>query len=220
MTEDEGRLILVDKALEWTSFDVVKKLRNILGIRKIGHAGTLDPLATGLLIVCAGKMTKQINRFMEMDKEYMGTMIIGQTTPSYDLETAVDHIQPIDHITERMIQDVAGALTGTLMQVPPKYSAVRIKGKRAYNLARKGVEVKLAARKVVVKELDITGIDLPEVHFRLRCSKGFYVRSFVRDFGEKLGVGAHMVQLRRTGIGHYRVSDAIKVDEIKSQTGA
>ena len=219
MVTEEGHLILIDKALDWTSFDVVKKVRNVLGIKKVGHAGTLDPLATGLLIVCAGKMTKQINNFMDLDKEYTGTMIIGITTPSFDLETAADSEQPIGHIQDQMIYDVATELTGNLMQVPPKYSAIRVKGKRAYSLARKGLDVKLEARQVQVKALEITGIDLPEVHFRLKCTKGFYVRSFVRDFGEKLGVGAHLVRLRRTSIGHYSVSDARKVEEIEPIKG-
>ncbi len=215
MVTDEGRIILIDKALDWTSFDVVKKLRNILGIKKIGHAGTLDPLATGLLIVCVGKKTKQINEFMELDKHYTGTMVLGQTTPSYDRETAVDSQTPIGHIQEQVIHDVASDFIGDIMQIPPRYSAVRFQGKRAYDLARKGMDVKLEARKVRVKSLEIIGIDLPEVHFRIQCSKGFYVRSFVRDFGEKLGVGAHLISLRRTGIGPYSVSDARKVEEIE-----
>ena len=215
MVADEGRILLIDKALDWTSFDVVKKLRNTLGIKKIGHAGTLDPLATGLLIVCAGKKTKQINNFMDLDKQYTGTMMLGKTTPSYDRETAVDNESPIGHIQDQMIHDVAREFTGDIMQIPPKYSAVRFEGKRAYDLARKGLDVKLEPRKVVVKTMEITGIDLPEVHFRIQCSKGFYVRSFVRDFGEKLGVGAHLVSLRRTAIGPYSVSDARKVEEIE-----
>lgn len=215
MVADEGRIMLVDKALDWTSFDVVKKLRNILGIKKIGHAGTLDPLATGLLIVCAGKKTKQINTFMDLDKQYTGTMMLGQTTPSYDRETAVDNETPIGHIQDQMIYDATKDFIGDIMQIPPKFSAVRFEGKRAYNLARKGLDVKLEARKVKVTTLEITEINLPEVQFRIQCSKGFYVRSFVRDFGKKLGVGAHLVSLRRTAIGPYLVSDALKVEEIE-----
>ncbi len=210
--QDEGRLLLIDKPLEWTSFDVVNKLRRILNTKKIGHAGTLDPLATGLLIICVGKMTKQIERFMGLEKEYTGTFVIGRTTPSHDLETPVSEEVDYSSVTTENIEAAARSLTGVLSQLPPLHSAIRVGGKRAYSFARKGKEVELQPRNVEVSKFDITGMSLPEVHFRIVCSKGTYIRSIARDFGAALGVGAYLSSLRRTRIGPYRIEDALTLD--------
>ena len=201
-------MFLIDKELRWTSFDVVKKLRNLLKIKKIGHAGTLDPLATGLLIICTGKMTKQINTYMDLEKEYTGTMILGKTTPSYDLETAINHECAIDHIDRDRIFATAEKFQGEIWQKPPIYSAIKIKGDRLYQKARRGETVNIDPRKVKIFDFEIMQVDLPYIEFRLVCSKGFYVRSLARDFGETLGVGAYLSELRRTRIGHYNVDDA------------
>ena len=213
---EEGKVILINKELRWTSFDVVKKIRNLLGVKKVGHAGTLDPLATGLLIVCAGKMTKQINKFMDQEKEYTGTMVIGKTTPSVDLETEIEAIKPIDHITKDDVIATSTNFVGKLMQIPPIYSALKKDGEPLYKKARKGENVKIDSREVESKEFEITKIDLPEVQFRLVCSKGFYVRSLVRDIGEALGVGAYLSKLVRTRIGDLRLEDAVTVNEFQN----
>ena len=214
---EDGNVILINKELRWTSFDVIKKIRNLIKIKKVGHAGTLDPLATGLLIVCTGKMTKQINQFMDLEKEYTGTLVLGKTTPSVDLETEIDRELPIDHITEEMIQNTANKFVGNLMQTPPIYSAIKKDGEPLYKKARKGEDVKIEPRPVESKEFKITKIDSPEIHFKLVCSKGFYVRSLVRDFGEDLGVGALMSSLVRTRIGTFILEDAQTVDEFKKE---
>lgn len=211
MTETSSttnQLLLVNKPLGWTSFDVVNKLRKILGIKKIGHAGTLDPLATGLLIVCTGKMTQQITELTGLDKEYTGTLILGQSTPSHDRETPVTEVHDITHVKPEDIFAAAAALTGVIEQIPPAHSAIKIKGKRAYKLARAGQAPQLKPRKVQVHAFEITGINLPEVHFRVVCSKGTYIRSLVRDLGAKLATGAHLAALCRTRIGEYRLEDA------------
>ena len=212
---EEGRVILINKELRWTSFDVVKKIRNLLRVKKVGHAGTLDPLATGLLIVCAGKKTKQINKFMDWEKEYTGTMVIGKTTPSVDLETEVNSEKSVEHISKEDVISTSKKFIGKLMQVPPIYSALKKDGEPLYKKARKGEKVKIDPREVESKEFEITKIDFPEVHFRLVCSKGFYVRSLVHDFGEELGVGAYMSQLERTRIGEFTLDDAQTVDQFK-----
>lgn len=207
-------MLLIDKPVGWTSFDVVHKLRKVLGIRKIGHAGTLDPLATGLLIVCTGKQTKMIDQYQGLEKEYTGTMVLGQTTASYDLET--EPTPPID-VKDISLVDLGEAsrrLTGVLDQIPPLHSALKIDGKRAYKFARKGVEKKLQPRKVEIKVFELTRIDLPQVDFRVICSKGTYIRSLVRDFGELIGKGAYLSALRRTRIGTYKVDEAQHVPGI------
>lgn len=211
---DEGRVLLINKPLEWTSFDVVNKLRYKLKIKKIGHAGTLDPLATGLLIVCVGKMTKQIESFMGLEKEYTGTFVLGQTTPSYDLETEVSEQKDISHLTVDEIASAVKSLTGKIAQLPPAHSAIKIGGKRAYKFARKGKEVELQPREVEVKEFEITSLQLPQVHFRVVCSKGTYIRSLARDLGEKLGVGAYLSQLCRTRIGTYKLENALSIEDV------
>jgi tRNA pseudouridine55 synthase len=213
--DDPGRILLIDKPLKWTSFDVVNKLRYTLRIKKIGHAGTLDPLATGLLIICVGKMTKRIEEFMGQEKEYTGKFILGQTTASHDLEMPVSEPTDISHITEEAILDAAKVFTGSIKQLPPQHSAIRIKGKRAYEFAREGKSIEMAPREVLVQTFRIEQIALPEISFRIVCSKGTYIRSLARDFGEHLGVGAYLSALRRTRIGNFRLEDATTVDQIQ-----
>jgi tRNA pseudouridine55 synthase len=213
---EEGQVILIDKPLKWTSFDVVKKVRYALRVKKVGHAGTLDPLATGLLILCTGKKTKQIENFMGLEKEYEGRIVIGKTTPSVDLETGFDSESPWDHISIEDCQKAAKELSGEISQVPPAHSAVRVQGKRAYKLARKGVEVEIKPRNVLITEFSLPKIELPEVHFKIVCSKGTYIRSLARDFGEILGTGAYLAELRRTRIGDYSINDALSIDQISA----
>lgn len=213
-TIDPELVILVNKPLHWTSFDVVRKLKHKLKIRKIGHAGTLDPLATGLLIVCTGKMTKRIDEYQGQEKEYTGTFRIGQTTPSHDLETLPSEPVRIDHITQADLHEAARKLTGNIDQVPPMHSAIKVDGQRAYHLARKGKTTALKSRQVMISTFEITGVNLPEVSFRIVCSKGTYIRSIVRDFGENLGTGAYLSSLCRTRIGTFLLTDAKEIDEI------
>lgn len=215
--QDPGQVMLIDKPLEWTSFDVVKKLRNKLKVRKIGHAGTLDPLATGLLIICSGKKTKQIEHYQGLEKEYTGNMMIGKTTPSFDLETIVDVEKDISAITPEAIHKAVEPFQGWVDQVPPAFSAIKVKGKRAYESAREGKELELKPRKVNIHLFEITAIELPYVSFKVVCSKGTYIRSLARDFGEHLGVGAHLTSLRRTRIGEFDVADALSIDNIAAR---
>jgi len=215
----EGQLLLINKPLRWTSFDVVKKIRNTLLTHlqikkiKVGHAGTLDPLADGLLIVCTGKFTKRINEYQSQEKEYTGEFVVGATTPSYDLETEVDKQYPTDHISEKEILEAAKSLTGEILQRPPLYSAIKQDGKRLYEHARKGEEVSIKERLVQVKEFEITKIELPSVHFRIVCSKGTYIRSLAQSFGQNLNSGAYLAQLTRTRIGNYNLSQAVDIQE-------
>lgn len=217
-----GQFILIDKDLRWTSFDVVNKLRYAIrknfDIKKIkvGHAGTLDPLATGLLIICTGKFTKRIPEFMGLDKEYTGTIRLGRTTPSYDLESEPDAIFPTDHISDELIEKVRKEFTGDIMQKPPAFSAIMKDGKRAYQLARKGQEVEMEARPVRINELILTrqGDDL---RFRVSCSKGTYIRSLAHDLGKALESGAHLSELRRTAIGEFHVDQALSVEAFLKQ---
>jgi len=213
-TQAAGQLLLINKPLQWTSFDVVNKLRYKLKIKKIGHAGTLDPLATGLLIICVGKMTKQIESFMGLEKEYTGVFVLGQTTPSHDLETEVSEPKDISAVTNELINTVVKSFTGKINQLPPLHSAIKIGGKRAYKFARKDATVELQPREVEVKEFEITALRLPELHFRIVCSKGTYIRSLARDVGEALGVGAYLSQLCRTRIGEYKLENALSIDEV------
>ncbi|MBD3627273.1 tRNA pseudouridine(55) synthase TruB [Cyclobacterium sp.] len=216
-----GAVFLVDKPYQWTSFDVVKKIRNALKVKKVGHAGTLDPLATGLLIICAGKETKNIEKYQAREKEYEGSFVLGKTTESFDLEREVKQIADPSHLEKEEIIQAAQSLTGDIMQIPPHHSAIRKDGKRVYESARKGIEVKLDPRPVTVKTFEITGIDLPEIHFKIVCSKGTYIRSIARDLGELLGVGAYLSALKRTAIGEFRLENAWKlellIDKIKSE---
>jgi tRNA pseudouridine55 synthase len=211
---DEGKVLLIDKPLGWTSFDVVNKLRYKLKIKKIGHAGTLDPLATGLLIICVGRMTKRIEEFMGLEKEYTGKFVLGKTTPSHDLETEVSESGDVSSLTEAAIHDATRQFTGKVSQLPPMHSAIKIGGKRAYQFARKGEEIQLQHRDVEITEFEITRIALPEVEFRIVCSKGTYIRSIARDFGNALETGAYLSQLCRTRIGSYQLKDAITVDQV------
>lgn len=220
LQEAYGEVFLIDKPLEWTSFDVVKKVRNALRIKKVGHAGTLDPLATGLLIVCAGKQTKQIETYMGQEKEYTGTFVIGSTTESFDLEKPVIPVADPSHITLEQVKDAAEQLTGDILQIPPMHSAIKVDGKRVYESARKGIEVKMEARPVQVREFEITSLEGDQVGFRISCSKGTYIRSLARDFGEILGVGAYMNSLCRTRIGNFLLKDAYQLPELVEQIKA
>ncbi|HEA29052.1 MAG TPA: tRNA pseudouridine(55) synthase TruB [Leeuwenhoekiella sp.] len=217
----EGQVLLFDKPLEWTSFQVVKKVRWLIkktyGIKKIkvGHAGTLDPLATGLLIICTGKFTKRIAEFMGQEKEYTGTITLGATTPSYDLETEIDATFPLDGITEEQIKAATPQFTGAIKQRPPVFSALKKEGKRLYKFARAGEEVDIPKRDVAIREFEITRINLPEVDFRVVCSKGTYIRSLAYDFGKALGNGAHLSALRRTKIGAYNVKNGLNMEEFQ-----
>jgi len=216
-----GELLLIDKPYRWTSFDVVNKIRFIArkksGIKriKVGHAGTLDPLATGLLLICTGKKTKEIESFQALEKEYTGTFYLGATTPCFDLEQPIDKRFDISEITPEQLMLVKEQFVGEIEQTPPVYSAIKVEGKRAYDYARNDEEIKLKAKKVVVYEFELTRIALPEVDFRIRCSKGTYIRSIARDFGEALNSGAHLTALRRTRIGEYSVVNALDPDAFK-----
>jgi tRNA pseudouridine55 synthase len=213
---DLGELILIDKPLRWTSFDVTKKLKFAGKFKKIGHAGTLDPLATGLLILCTGKMTKQIDNYQAKEKEYSGTLVLGKTTPSVDLETDFDAEFPIEHITNEVIESALDGLRGKILQIPPIYSAIQVNGKRLYELARKGIkdsDIEIKSREVEVSKFEIDATNFPELHFSIVCSKGTYIRSLVRDFGMACGSGAYMKALRRERIGEYSVNDALTIEE-------
>lgn len=207
-----GGVMLVDKPLRWTSFDVIGKLRKPLGA-KIGHAGTLDPLATGLLICCTGPFTKRIETYQKQPKEYTGTIRLGASTPTYDLESEPENFRPIDALTEEQIRAATAGFTGEIMQRPPIHSAIKKDGKRAYELARAGIDIVLAARPVTITDFDITGIDGADVHFRVACSTGTYIRSLAQDFGAVLGVGGYLAALRRTKIGEFSVEEAHSVDD-------
>ena len=213
----EGKVLLIDKPLQWTSFDIVRKVRNLTRITKVGHAGTLDPLATGLLIVCTGKFTKKISEYMGMEKEYTGTFTLGATTPTYDLESTPENIKDISGITEDTIHAAFKQFTGEILQVPPQHSAIKKDGKPVYLSARKGIEVILEPRPVTIYSFEIEKIDLPVVHFRVICSTGTYIRSLANDFGAALGVGAYMSSLRRTRIGMFQATDAMLMDDFANE---
>lgn len=212
----EGELLLINKPYKWTSFDVVGKIRNSFKPLKlkVGHAGTLDPLATGLLIICTGKMTKKIDEFQAQQKEYTGTMVLGANTPSYDLETEIDETFDISHLDKEMISANTKQFIGELDQFPPTHSAVKVDGERLYMKARRGETVELKTRKVSINQFEITRIELPEVDFRVVCSKGTYIRSLVHDFGRSLNNAAHLKSLRRTKSGEYDVKNAFEVMEL------
>jgi tRNA pseudouridine55 synthase len=219
----EGDLLLIDKPYNCTSFDVVGKVRKmatkIAGHHvKVGHAGTLDPLATGLLIICVGKMTKQVDTLQTQEKTYTGTFHMGATTPSFDMEKPIDATYPYEHITREMAEEAARTLTGDIQQIPPVFSAVKHQGERAYLIARRGDEAQLTAKNVTVHEFEITRFELPEIDFRIRCSKGTYIRALARDFGTALNSGAHLTALRRTRIGSLCVEDAIQ-PQIRERVG-
>jgi len=217
----EGEILLIDKPLEWTSFDVIGAIRPAIRkicrskTIKIGHAGTLDPMATGLLIICTGPFTKRINEFQDMAKEYTGRIRLGATTPSFDLETEVDQTFPVEGIKENDIARSVNRLVGTYLQVPPNFSAVKVDGKRAYKLARKDKDIAIAPRKVSVFDFDITDYRDQEVYFRIVCSKGTYIRSIARDLGILLGCGGYLTALRRTRTGNFHVNNAISIVELR-----
>ncbi len=222
----EGQLILIDKPLEWTSFQVVNKIRwlikqhfNLKKI-KVGHAGTLDPLASGLLILCAGKFTKKIDSYQAQEKEYTGTITLGATTPSYDLETEIDHTFEVSGITSEKIKEATLQFIGGIQQQPPIFSALKKDGKRLYEFARAGEEVEIAKRTIHISAFEITKIELPNVDFRIVCSKGTYIRSLAHDFGKALNNGGHLSTLRRTKIGNYSVEDAISIEAFEERLNA
>ena len=217
-----GEILCFDKPLTWTSFDVVNRFRyklcRALGVKKIkvGHAGTLDPLATGVLIVCTGKATKRIEELQAQTKEYLATLKLGATTPSFDLEKEVDATYPTEHINKEMVEEVLKSFVGNIQQIPPVFSACKVDGKRAYEKARKGEEVELKAKEIKIDEIELTHCDLPIIQIRVVCSKGTYIRSLARDIGEALQSGAHLIELRRTRVGDYTVADSIAPDNIES----
>ena len=218
---EDGQVLLFDKPLYWTSFDLVNKVRNILksslGLKKIkvGHAGTLDPLASGLMIICTGRATKRIDSFLNLDKEYIATFTVGATTPSFDLETEIDEHFPTDHITEELIKEKLEGFLGEQKQVPPVYSAKLIDGKRAYEYARKGINIELEPATVYFRELELISFSLPEIKIRMRCSKGTYIRSFARDFGKSLNSGCYLSALIRSSIGEFKLCDAYNIEKFR-----
>jgi tRNA pseudouridine55 synthase len=216
---EEGKVLLFDKPVYWTSFDLVNKvrimIRSSLGIKKIkvGHAGTLDPLASGLMIICTGKATKKIDEFRDLDKEYIATIHLGETTPSFDLETATDNHYPTDHITEELIRKTLIGFLGEQKQLPPIYSAKQIDGKRAYEFARKGIHKDLVPVSIFFREIEVLSFNMPEIKIRLLCSKGTYIRSFARDLGEALKSGGYLSALERTAIGSFHLRNAYNLEK-------
>ena len=219
----KGEVILIDKPLNWTSFDVVKKIRRNIIIKlkqtgiKVGHAGTLDPLATGLMIICTGKLTKEISKYQEYHKEYIATLKLGATTPSFDLETGIDKSYPVDHINEVLIKKTLKEYTGELCQIPPRFSAKFINGIRAYKYARSGKEINLKPSRIFINEINILKFELPILEIKVICSKGTYIRSLVRDIGKSLDSGAHLIKLVRTAIGKYKLDEAISIEDFERQ---
>ena len=214
-----GEIMAIDKPLKWTSFDAVKRLRGAIQKRlrikkfKVGHAGTLDPLATGVLIVCTGRATKRIEDLQSGDKEYIATIELGATTPSFDLETEINAYYPTDHITEELVKETLESFRGDIMQVPPVFSAVKIEGKRAYKFARNGKEIELKAKPIKIKEIELLEFTGKTLKFRVECGKGTYIRALARDIGEKLNSGAHLIELRRTKVGNIKIKDCMKIEE-------
>ena len=213
---NSGEIILIDKPLNWTSFDVVSKIRNAVGVKKVGHAGTLDPMATGLLIICTGKKTKEILSFQDLEKTYTGSILLGKKSKSMDLETELVGDEDISSIKDEDIYHASEKFVGDILQVPPMYSAIKFKGKSLYNMARKGKTIELKPREVSVSKFEILEINKPYVKFEITCSKGTYIRSIANDFGEELGCGGVLNSLRRTAIGNYSVNDALSIDDFVS----
>ena len=211
---EDGIILKVDKPIGWTSFDIVNKIRNTLKLKKVGHAGTLDPLASGLLIVCTGKYTKKIHEYQDFDKEYIGSFVIGKTTPSHDLETEFISNKSIKNITEEKIMKTTKSFIGNQYQIPPKFSAIKINGERAYKKARKKENVILKPREVRINKFEITSINLPKIDFVINCSKGTYIRSIARDYGNKLKVGAFLNELKRTKIGNISIKDSVAIEKL------
>tara|TARA_B100000963_G_scaffold361933_1_gene401006 strand:- start:9503 stop:10198 length:696 start_codon:yes stop_codon:yes gene_type:complete len=215
----EGELLLIDKPLEWTSFQVVNKIRWALKRKfnikklKVGHAGTLDPLATGLLIICTGKMTKKISEFQGLDKTYIGTITLGATTPSFDLETQINKRFPLKHLNKEKIIEAKKNFIGTINQYPPIFSAIKKKGKRLYEFARIGKKIEIQSRKVVIYSFEFSKINLPDLNFKLKCSKGTYIRSLANDFGKSIDSGGYLSSLRRTAVGSFKIKNSIQLQE-------
>ena len=214
---EEGQVLLIDKPFKWTSFDVIRKVRHLIKIKKVGHAGTLDPLATGLLIVCTGKFTKRINEFMAQEKEYTGTITLGATTPTFDLESEPENHKDVSAITREQVYATTHMFTGEILQVPPMHSAIKKDGVRVYELARRGEIIELEPRRLFIRQFDITAIEMPVLHFKVACSTGTYIRSLANDFGAALGCGGYLSSLRRTAIGSFRVENAIGIEELQNQ---
>lgn len=210
-----GQVLLVNKPYGWTSFDVIRKIRSLIKVKKVGHAGTLDPLATGLLIVCTGAFTRRISEYMSQEKEYTGTFTVGATTPTYDLESTPTNLTDYSALTETQIIAATEQFTGYIDQVPPAHSAIKKDGRRLYELARQGRDVIVEPRKVLISEFEITAIELPQLHFRIVCSTGTYIRSVANDYGRALGCGAYLSNLCRTRIGTYSVAEAETLDELE-----
>ncbi len=216
-TFEEGKVLLINKPLHWTSFDAVRKIRNMVRIKKVGHAGTLDPLATGLLIICTGKFTKKINEYQSQEKEYTGSFTLGAVTPTYDLESKPQDFKSIEVVTEELLTETTKKFIGEIDQVPPIHSAIKQQGKPVYLAARKGQDVKLEPRKITIKEFEIIKVELPVVFFKVVCTTGTYIRSLANDFGEALGCGAYLSSLCRTRIGEFRVEDAMTIESLTLQ---
>lgn len=220
MDFNEGEIIYIDKPLHWTSFDVVKRIRLRILRRikqkklKVGHAGTLDPLATGVMIICTGRATKRIEEFQYQTKEYIATLRLGATTPSFDLETEIDGVYPHEHITRESVERTLPRFVGSIMQIPPSYSACKVDGRRAYDMARKGQAVDLKPKELVIDEIELLSCELPEIKIRVVCSKGTYIRALARDIGEALGSGAHLVGLIRTRVGDVTLADCLSVEQV------
>ena len=212
----QGQVLLINKPLDWTSFDVVRKVRNLVKIKKVGHAGTLDPLATGMLIVCTGKFTKRINEYMAQEKEYTGTITLGAITPTYDLESEPQDGKPYEHITKAEIDKAVLQFIGDIQQLPPAHSAIKVDGKRLYELARQGKEVKLEPRNIRISECEITRVDLPVLEFRVVCSTGTYIRSLANDLGQALGCGGYLSSLCRTRIGEFTLDQSMSMEETEN----
>ena len=213
-------MLLIDKPLYWTSFDVVRKIRGLIRIKKVGHAGTLDPLATGLLIVCTGRFTKKINEYMAQEKEYTGTITLGATTPTFDLESEPRDLKDFFHLTHDQLLKAAATFTGEILQMPPVHSAIKQDGKRVYEMARKGIDVKMEPRRVTISSFEIISVELPVIAFKVTCSTGTYIRSLANDFGEALGCGGYLSSLCRTRIGDFKVEDAISMEAFEGQVKA
>jgi len=209
--------LLINKPLHWTSFDAVRKIRNLVNVKKVGHAGTLDPLATGLLIICTGKFTKKLSEFMAREKEYTGSITLGAVTPTFDLESKPQNQKSYQSISAEDIRSATSRFIGELMQIPPAHSAIKKDGKRVYKLARSGQEVKLDPRKVFISEFEINPIELPKIYFKVVCSTGTYIRSLANDVGEVLGCGAYLSSLCRTRIGEFKIEDAMTIEEFEQK---
>lgn len=215
----DGKVLLINKPLHWTSFDVVRKLRSLIQIKKIGHAGTLDPLATGLLIICTGKFTKKINEYMAQEKEYTGTITLGAVTPTYDLESLPEQQKDFSFVTDEMLHTTTEQFTGDIQQLPPIFSAIKKDGVALYELARRGEDVELKPRNIYIKSFEIVSIELPVIHFKVVCGTGTYIRSLANDYGAVLGCGAYLSSLCRTRIGDFKINDAMEMEEFEKSLG-